>query len=58
MWTERGIAFESLYDKDCEALREYILNNTDEDEIIGVDEAWVGDMIVALTGRRGGKFLL
>jgi len=52
MWTERGIAFESLYDEDCEVLREYILNTTDVDEIIGVDEAWVGDMIVALTGRR------
>ncbi len=53
MWTENGLRFDNqYYDEDCDKLAEYIMKTTNENEIIGVDEPWVGDMIVALTGRR------
>ncbi len=52
MWSEEGVVFDPLYGEDCEELRAYLLATTGENEIIGVEEPWVGDMIVALTGRR------
>ncbi|MEA1993096.1 MAG: hypothetical protein U9N35_01690 [Euryarchaeota archaeon] len=51
MWTN-GVVFDPLYGEDCEELAEYIMETTEKNAIIRADEPWVGDMIVALTGRR------